>query len=214
MNLLIKSGFGLFAIGFWLFSQKLLGRRNEAFAGAKTINDNLHIITDKINLYLNENFRAARWLLISSSFLIDGLGIYIITSALLGPSIRPLLGLFLLFGLRQINQAITILPTPERMIWKNPGVPSLFVTYGVSNDLFFSGHTALAVYGALELASLGGWFFLTLGIFIILYEIITVILLRAHWTMDVFAGAITALWIFDISSRLSPTVDTWLSRLH
>ena len=42
------------------------------------------------------------------------------------------------------------------MIWRSPGVPSLLVTYGVSNDLFFSGHTALAVYGAIELGRWGG----------------------------------------------------------
>jgi hypothetical protein len=42
------------------------------------------------------------------------------------------------------------------MIWRYPGVPSLLVTYGTSNDLFFSGHTALAVYGSIELAWWGG----------------------------------------------------------
>ena len=42
------------------------------------------------------------------------------------------------------------------MIWRNPGFPSLLVTYGTASDLFFSGHTAIAVYGALELAHWGG----------------------------------------------------------
>ena len=35
------------------------------------------------------------------------------------------------------------------------GVPTLLVTYGVGNDLFFSGHTALAVFGTLELGRVG-----------------------------------------------------------
>ena len=34
--------------------------------------------------------------------------------------------------------------------------------------------------------------FTALGIVIEPYEIFTVIILRAHWTMDVFTGAITA----------------------
>lgn len=213
MNIiLIKSGIALLAIGFWLFSQKLLGKRNGAFSDV--IHDYLHVLTDKVNIYLNNNENAARFLLISSSLIIDAIGIFIIVSAIFGPSIRPLFGLCLLFALRQMNQAITILPTPQRMIWKNPGFPSLFVTYGVSNDLFFSGHTALAVYGALELASLGGPLFVLLGIFIILYEMIAVILLRAHWTMDVFAGSVTALWIFEIAKRWSPFLDTWLKQIY
>lgn len=212
MSILIKSGVALLAIGFWLFSQKLLGKRNTAFSDV--IHDYLHVLTDKVNAYLNKNANAARFLLISSSLVIDAIGIYIIASALFGPSIRPLFGLFFLFALRQVNQVITILPAPQRMIWKDPGFPSLFVTYGVSNDLFFSGHTALAVYGALELASLGGPLFVLLGIFIIFYEVVTVILLRAHWTMDVFAGAVTALWIFEIANRWSPALDNWLSHIH
>lgn len=211
MSLLIKSGLALFAIGFWLFSQKLLGKRKGAFADV--IHDQIHVLTDGLNLYLYKNEKAARFLLISSSLIIDAIGIYIIVSALFGPSIRPLFGLFFLFGLRQVNQAITILPTPQRMIWKDPGFPSLFITYGVSNDLFFSGHTALAVYGALELISLGQPLFLILGLFVILYEVATVLLLRAHWTMDVFAGGITALWMFDFSNRYSPYLDNWLARI-
>ena len=37
------------------------------------------------------------------------------------------------------------------MMWNNPGVPSLLVTYETTNDFFFSGHTAIAVLGCIEL---------------------------------------------------------------
>ncbi|KYG65245.1 hypothetical protein AZI87_11850 [Bdellovibrio bacteriovorus] len=208
MSLVIKSLIAAGAVVFWLFSQKLLGQRNQKHAGG--IYDSVHKLTDKINAILQHHPWGSRALLISSSLIVDALGIFLITSALFGPSIRPLFGLFFLFALRQINQAITVLPTPEGMIWKDPGFPSLFVTYAVSNDLFFSGHTALAVFGALELASLGGPLFITLAIFIVIYEVITVLLLRAHWTMDVFAGAVTALWMFTVAEKFSPAIDQWL----
>src|SRR3989442_6441970 len=42
------------------------------------------------------------------------------------------------------------------MIWRRPGFPSLLVTYGTAGDLFFSGHTAIAVYGGVELVRLRG----------------------------------------------------------
>jgi len=70
---------------------------------------------------------------------------------LFGPSVRPFLGLVLLLGLRQIMQAICALPAPPNMIWHYPGFPSLLVTYNVGNDFFFSGHTAIAVFGGIEL---------------------------------------------------------------
>jgi hypothetical protein len=38
------------------------------------------------------------------------------------------------------------------MIWHDPGFPSLLVTDHVANDFFFSGHTAIALFGALELS--------------------------------------------------------------
>ena len=66
------------------------------------------------------------------------------------------MGLLILFGLRQLCQGLCALPPPEGMIWRNPGFPSLLVTYGTATDLFFSGHTAIAVYGCLELAHWGG----------------------------------------------------------
>jgi hypothetical protein len=66
------------------------------------------------------------------------------------------LGLLTLYALRQICQGLCALPPPERMIWRYPGFPSLLVTYGTATDLFFSGHTAIAVYGAIELGHVGG----------------------------------------------------------
>ena len=116
----------------------------------------------------------------------------------------------MLFSLRQLSQYLNALQPPSGMIWNHPGVPSLLVTYGVSNDLFFSGHTALAVYAGLQLAHSGSTILLALGIFLMLFEICTVLVLRAHWTMDVYAGAITALLVDIVTRRLGPLIDQWL----
>ena len=50
------------------------------------------------------------------------------------------------------------------MVWRYPGVPAVLVTYGTANDLFFSGHTAIAVYGAATLAAHWGPWGLALGL--------------------------------------------------
>ncbi|HEY4230387.1 MAG TPA: phosphatase PAP2-related protein, partial [Thermoanaerobaculia bacterium] len=136
-----------------------------------------------------------------------------VARAILGPTIRPFLGLVLLFALRQLCQGLCALPAPDGMIWRSPGFPSLLVTYGTSNDLFFSGHTAIAVYGGLELAHAGGAAATILAIAIVLIEAVAVIVLRAHYTMDVFAGAVTALWVWTAANALAPGVDRWLAGL-
>ena len=67
------------------------------------------------------------------------------------------------------------------------------MTYGVGNDFFFSGHTALAVYGAMQLAAMGIPVLGVAGIVVAVLQIVAVIALRAHWTMDVIAGLAAAI---------------------
>jgi hypothetical protein len=99
------------------------------------------------------------------------------------------------------------------MIWRHPGFPSLLVTYGTANDLFFSGHTAIAIYGCLELAHWGGPVAAVAGLAIALVEVSAVLVLRAHYTMDVFAGIITALWVWCIVFALGDRLDALLAGL-
>ncbi len=97
------------------------------------------------------------------------------------------------------------------MIWDYPGVPSLFVTYGTTNDFFFSGHTAIAVYGAIELARFRRpW--LTLAATVVAFiEAMTVLVLRAHYTMDVFAAILAAAIVARIAVSVAPSFDRLLA---
>jgi len=201
------------SLGVWFWTQRLLARRNTPvgeLTGAGSICDGIHRRTAKANQRLNADPRLARMLLISSSLVIDLLGLYMLGTAILGRTFEPFLGLFMLFALRQIIQAFCPLPPPDGMIWRDTGVPTLLVTYGTSNDLFFSGHTAIAVYGAATLASALGPPGIALGICIVVFEVGAVLLLRAHYTMDVFAGAVTALYIHRVAIDFAPTVDRWI----
>jgi hypothetical protein len=198
------------ALGIWFWTQALIARR--AFPEG-AIGDKLLDLTAGWNRRLWEHPRWADAILIATSAIIDLLGIFLVAMAVFGPSSRPFVGLILLFALRQVCQGLCALPAPERMIWRDPGFPSLLVTYGTSSDLFFSGHTAIAVYGSLELAHYGGAPAALLGAAIVLVEVAAVLVLRAHYTMDVFTGAVTALWVWTVASALAPGVDRWLGGL-
>lgn len=194
-------------LGIWHWTQSLIKNRP---TGVGVIGDGLHTLTARPFAFLSTNPKWADRLLIVSSLCIDALGVFILVESIFGPSIRPFLGLILLFGLRQICQALCALPPPEGMIWRSPGVPSLLVTYGVSNDLFFSGHTALAIYGAIELGLWGGVVWAVIGAIIAVFEVIVVIVLRAHYTMDVFTGAVTAFAAAVVAAWIAPTCDAAL----
>jgi hypothetical protein len=196
------------ALGIWFWTQSLIARRAAPAAG---VGDALHTMTAGLNSYFYHSPTSANALLILSSALIDGLGIFLLARWLFGPSVRPFLGLVLLLGLRQIMQAICALPAPPNMIWHYPGFPSALVTYNVGNDFFFSGHTAIAVFGGIELARLGRRWLTIVAVGIVLFEIATVLILRAHYTMDVFTGLLAALCVARFSALVSPRIDAWLS---
>ena len=188
------------ALLVWFWTQSLIGSRALSGGG---IGDRLHAFTAPANLYLYTHPSAANALLIASSAIIDLLGIFLLAKWIFWRSARPFLGLVIVLGLRQVMQALVALPTPANAIWHYPGFPSLLVTYGVSNDYFFSGHTAIAVLGALELARAGKRWLTVLGVLVVVFEIASVLVLRAHYTMDVFTGLVTGLYAAYLASRIS-----------
>jgi hypothetical protein len=195
-------------LALWFWTQSLIGAR---VAPASGIGDGLHNLTAGLNSYFAYNIRASNSLLIISSALIDALGLFLLGRWLFGGSVRPFLGLFLLMTLRQLIQAICALPPPPNMIWHYPGFPSLLVTYHVANDFFFSGHTAIAVFGAIELSRLRRNWLTAFAVLIVIFEVATVLVLRAHYTMDVFTGIVAALWVARLSERVSPGIDQLIS---
>ncbi len=195
-------------LALWFWTQSLLGART---APAGSVGDAMHNLTASLNSYFAQHPAAADTLLGVSSAVIDALGLFLLGSWLFGGSVRPFLGLVLLMVLRQLLQALCSLPLPPGMIWHYPGFPSLLVTYHVANDFFFSGHTAIAVFGAVELSRFHRKWLTTIAILLVLFEVATVLILRAHYTMDVFTGMLAALWVARISERLSPSLDRRLS---
>ena len=206
----IRAVFVAIALVIWFWSQSLIGKRAMPEGG---IGDGLHRLLSPWHDFLYTHVEAANALLIVSSAIIDGLALFLFGSSIFGKTIRPFLGVVIVLSLRQICQGLCALPPPEQMIWRNPGFPSLLVTYGVSNDLFFSGHTAVAVLGAIELARTRIRGLAILGVAIALFEAITVLTLRAHYTMDVFTGAMTALVAAYLAQRLAPFCDATINRL-
>lgn len=173
-----------FALALWFWTQSLIAARK----GGPAIGDALHDWTEPWNDALQVRPKLANAILVVSSAFIDFFGIFLIVAGLFGSTLRPFVGLLFVFVFRQLCQALCALPIPPKMIWRNPGVPSLLVTYGVANDFFISGHTAIAVLGAIEISRLFPWPFGLAAALVALGEAATVVVLRAHYTLDVLAA--------------------------
>jgi len=198
------------ALVVWFWTQSLIGAKSLPESG---LGDGLHVLLAPLNEYLHAHPESADGLLIVSSAFIDVLAIFLLGAWIFGRSVRPFLGLVLVLGLRQVFQALVALPPPAGMIWHSPGFPSLLVTYGVANDFFFSGHTAVAVLGAVELGRLGRPWLRWAGVAVAIFEVVVVLALRAHYTMDVFTGAVAALYLAQVAEKMSPASDRALARV-
>jgi hypothetical protein len=206
LGVLVRVVATIAALGIWFWTQSLIGSR----APSAGIGDDLQNLFAGLNFYFGQHATAANVLLIVSSAFIDLLGLFLIAEWVFVGRSRGFLGLVLLLALRQVMQALCALPPPPNMIWRYPGFPSLFVTYNVGNDFFFSGHTAIAVFGAIELSRLRRRWLTLLGFAVVIFEVATVLILRAHYTMDVFTGAVTALWVAALCDSVAPRVDRLL----
>jgi hypothetical protein len=201
VRLLVTAG----ALLVWFWTQSLIGARE---APANAIGDRLQTVTAPLNSYLQSHSSAANTLLIASSGIIDLLGVFLLAKWIFGGSVRPFLGLVIVLGLRQLSQALVALPAPPDAIWHDPGFPSLLVTYSVANDYFFSGHTAIAVLALTELARLKRYWLTAFAVLVVLFEVVTVLALRAHYTMDVFTGIVTALYSAYLAANISTALKS------
>ena len=206
-NLGLRAGVVAGALVVWFWTQSLIARKSVPKGG---IGDVIHEQTAGWHRYFATNQRAANAALVTSSLFIDLTGLALIGAAIFGPTFAPFLAILIVFGLRQICQSLCTLPPPPGIIWRHPGCPALLVTYEVGNDFFFSGHTALAVLGAITAAHLGPPWLAALTAVIALGEMVMVLVLRAHYTLDVLTGAFAAFLAAAVAGRLSPAVDAWL----
>jgi membrane-associated phospholipid phosphatase len=203
----LRAGVVAGALAVWFWTQSLIARKSAVKSG---LGDVIHDLTAHWHRYFSTHDRAANAALITSSIFIDLFGLCLIGAAIFGRTFAPFLGILIVFGLRQICQGLCTLPPPPGIIWRNPGFPTLLVTYAVGNDFFFSGHTALAVLGAVEAAHLGQPWLAVLAAAVALGEMLIVLVLRAHYTLDVVAGALAAFLAAYVAGRVSPVVDAWL----
>lgn len=183
----------------WFWTQALIATRSLRDG---RINDGVHDLTASWNTWLHAHRRTANGVLIASSAGIDLLGLFLIGAGIFGPTLRPFLALLILFIFRQFSQALCALPTPPNMLWRHPGFPSLLVTYGTANDFFFSGHTAIAVLGAITATQCLPIGFGVAAILVAMLEGTVVIVLRAHYTMDVLCAVAAAFCASSLAGQI------------
>lgn len=200
---LTRLAFLIVVFSFCDWSEFVVGKRSPN----DVIGDGMHQLFAPVNALLHAKPHLADTALIAISFLADVSGVGLIVLAIFGSTVRPAIALMLLYLFRQVVEILSRIPAPEGMIWRYPGFPSLLVDYHVTNDFFFSGHTAIVVYAIAELAQLRQKWITVVGLLCVLFVIAALFSLRAHYTMDVYAGIVTALLTFLLASFMARALD-------
>jgi len=182
------------------------------------IEDKIHEALQFANEFINkpghEIFRSAFQALCSA--LVDIT--FIITFGfwvLKGKSGRLPITLGLFYITRALVQKVVFLPYPQGWYWSDPGFPSLVVPYGRGSDFFFSGHSGFMVICASEWHALKNVknnkivrnFVIGAGI----YTVLTLLVYRIHYFMDVFTGLLFAEWIFCKVDNYKDTFDGYFA---
>jgi hypothetical protein len=213
LELVTRGGFVAAAIALWFWSQQTISDTKAIPPVAGAVGDRLHTLSSPLHSRLIARPRRADALLIATSAGIDVFGLYLLGAAVFGPTARPLAAVMIVFALRQLCQLLVSLPDPPGLIWRYPGFPSLLVTYHVENDYFFSGHTAVSAVAMLELIRVAPASIAALAVVLTVIEASTVIVLRAHYTMDVFAAIFAACAADVAACWVAPGLDSLLRSL-
>lgn len=149
-----------------------------------------------INDFLNKNLLCARICLLFSELILVGYLLFIVFRGLFFESLRQIIGILIGQALRTFCLWTTVMPKIPGILYFNPGIPSLTM-YEIMNDHFFSGHMVSTVFGALLLGRVfkTSRFVRPIQIITIGAQLLFMYALRLHYTIDVFAGVLVALWL-------------------
>ena len=194
----------------WTWTQNQISENIITTCGIK---DRVHGWTDSIHTFFFTHPAWANGYLIATTFILEIFDLFLVTKALFGSTVRPGISFLIFVFMRQSIQSLMNLPLPDGIIWRYPGVPSLgFVNYSISNDLFFSAHTGVSILVLFEVADYRKRWLTCLTALVVIFEISATILLRFHYTMDVYAGIVSALVAYYLSTLWSSSIDRILDK--
>ena len=131
-----------------IFSYLMFDKNSEDTNG---ITDLIFLETKAINDFFLQNIDMRNAMLIFCSVLIDVITLAsFYRFAVYGSSWRFIMTIIMFYSLRSITNSIFIEEKPDGYNWGFPGVMSIFVPYGTTNDFFYSGHIGICMICFLE----------------------------------------------------------------
>lgn len=114
---------------------------------------------------------------------------------------------------RAICQKLIVIEYPEGYNWGYPGFFSFSIPYGETNDFFYSGHVGICIVQYLEFNAVGWKYAGRFSLFVCCVQIYMMLVLRAHYTMDMIAAIIFAHYFWLMGDRYCYLIDWKLFKI-
>ena len=196
--LIFKTSIVTLALGLLILNSvyNIMGHKATTYC----LQDRIQDWTEPITLYFENNDASRNILIIISSLMIDinfiALGFIFI---FYGNSLRIAILIFTFYIVRAFLQRIFFMPYPRHFIFLDPGFFSLSVPYIPSNDFFFSGHVGMCTLFFLDFKKERRRKLQWLAFVTILLNTFTLLITRAHYSIDLPIGILTAHYLYRLS---------------
>lgn len=209
-NILIKLSIALIAFGIWMIYRFTLQQNDKKWTFNHSFEDKFlsSFLLGATN-YISQNLYIRDYLLIMGSAFLDiFLVCFMITYIFKGNSWNPLVHISLFYFLRgAVMQSLIILEIYDTYIFENPGFPSMIVPYFRSADFFFSGHAGCSILIGLQMSDMGYTELKYFGFFLAIFEGFVLMVLRAHYSIDIVFGILISHYLYIISKYIGKYLD-------
>lgn len=105
------------------------------------------------------------------------------------------------------------LKTPDNSLWLNPGIPSIIMSYTISNSYFFSGPIGLINIVALEFKKINYHYIYFLCVFLIIFETLILLASRGNYIIDILTAILFSHYTFMISDEYTHFLDNFCFKI-
>lgn len=171
-------------------------------------------LTNKVNAELNNNKGLLTTFQLTSSALVDFTSLSLMYYFYkVGTTIRYPVQLIGFYAMRGIIQGIFLFRFPNNGVWDPPGIPSLSVPYGLTNDFYYSGHCGFMVMMSMEHFKMGNKklpIFLLITVFFVAFVLISS---RIHYTIDIPIGMLAGYYSHYLTNYYIRSLQAILRRI-
>lgn len=176
------------------------------------ITDYTFLSFSKVNAFFrNDQFSRDMLLIISSlcaDLVILALGIIWV---FYGKTWRVFATLMTFYISKLLIQIVFQEKIPDGYAWEYPGFPSIIISYIKTTDFFFSAPIGFLTIASLEFLKIKNYYLLSLALATLILQILTRIILRGNYIIDIVAAIVLAHYLFMLFDENKDYLDKLFS---